>query len=344
MTGSLFGASSVRPQQLRCEYRVNPQGIDVIDPRLSWVLTPVNPKVRGLSQSAYRILVSASEAGLRGNTGDLWDSGKIASSDSTQVVYGGKPLNSSVAAFWKVQVWDQDGQPGDWSVPAQWTMGLLRAEDWKGKWIGRDEAGAYKDSGSVYQALERARWIWDTANAQTAAPLGDRFFRAAFTVPAGRKVTRAISVIGADNTSDVYLNGEQIAVEQAALARAGRHHAPAASRRNVIAVRASHTQADGPAGLIGAVRSNSLRESRSCSRPRTSGAPSSNRADGKAWLSGRGLAGRKTSARSAWLLDRGRLAAGTGCPRGSCAGNSPSRRSFVAPACIIPASDSPSCT
>ncbi len=255
MTGSLFGASSVRPQQLRCEYRVNPQGIDVIDPRLSWVLTPVNPKVRGLSQSAYRILVSASEAGLRGNTGDLWDSGKIASSDSTQVVYGGKPLNSSVAAFWKVQVWDQDGQPGDWSVPAQWTMGLLRAEDWKGKWIGRDEAGAYKDSGSVYQALERARWIWDAANAQTAAPLGDRFFRAAFTVPAGRKVTRAISVIGADNTSDVYLNGERIAVESKLplpepvdithLLRPG---------ENVIAVRASHTQADGPAGLIGAVR------------------------------------------------------------------------------------------
>jgi alpha-L-rhamnosidase len=255
MTGSLFGAASVRPQQLRCEYRVNPQGIDVIDPRLSWVLTPVNPKIRGLSQSAYRILVASSEAGLRGNNGDLWDSGKIASPDSTQVAYRGKPLNSGALAFWKVQVWDQDGQPGDWSTPAQWSMGLLHPEDWKGRWIGWDEAGGYKDSGSVYQALERARWIWDAANAQTSAPLGDRFFRAAFTVPAGRKVTRAISVIGADNTSDVYLNGEQIAVESKLplpapvdithLLRPG---------ENVIAVRASHTRADRPAGLIGAVR------------------------------------------------------------------------------------------
>ena len=38
LAGTLFGAASVRPQQLRCEYRVNPQGIDVTDPRLSWIL------------------------------------------------------------------------------------------------------------------------------------------------------------------------------------------------------------------------------------------------------------------------------------------------------------------
>uniref|UniRef100_Q01V09 alpha-L-rhamnosidase n=1 Tax=Solibacter usitatus (strain Ellin6076) TaxID=234267 RepID=Q01V09_SOLUE len=255
LAGTLFGAASVRPQQLRCEYRVNPQGIDVKDPRLSWILAPVNPKGRGLTQSAYRILVSSSEAALRGNSGDLWDSGKIVSAESTQVAYQGKPLNSGTAAFWKVQVWDQDGQPSDWSAPAQWSMGLLRAEDWKGRWIGRDEAGVYKDSASDYQLLERARWIWDAGNAQAGAPVGNRFFRAAFTVPAGRKVTRALSVIGADNTADVYLNGEPIAVESKLplphavdithLVRPG---------ENVIAVRATHSRADRPAGLIGGVR------------------------------------------------------------------------------------------
>src|SRR5260370_3252768 len=94
LAGSLFGAPSVRPQQLRCEYRVNPQGIDVTDPRLSWILRPVNAKVRGLTQSAYRILVASSEAALLGNGGDLWDSGKIASAESIHVVYHGKPLHS----------------------------------------------------------------------------------------------------------------------------------------------------------------------------------------------------------------------------------------------------------
>ena len=45
----------------------------------------------------------------------------------------GKPLNSGAAAFWKVQVWDQDGQPSEWSAPAQWSMGLLRAGGLEGQ-------------------------------------------------------------------------------------------------------------------------------------------------------------------------------------------------------------------
>ena len=63
--------------------------------------------------------------------------------------------------------------------------------------------------GASYQALEQAQWIWDTAGAQSRAPAGDRYFRAAFTVPAGRRVKRAIAVIGADNRCDVYFNGEK---------------------------------------------------------------------------------------------------------------------------------------
>ena len=129
---TMFGAASVRPQQLRCEYRVNPQGIDATEPRLSWVLTAVNPKARGLRQSAYRVLVASSDTALRANTGDLWDSGKTDSADSIHIAYRGKPLNSGMAAWWKVQVWDQDGQASDWSDSAQWSMGLLHAQDWQG--------------------------------------------------------------------------------------------------------------------------------------------------------------------------------------------------------------------
>src|SRR3954463_12168443 len=111
MTGALYGASSMRPTQLRCEYRVNPQGIDAADPRLSWILTPVNPKLRGLSQSAYRILAASTEAALRANNGDLWDTGKVASTESIHTPNSGKPLHSGTAVYWKVQIWDQDGQP-----------------------------------------------------------------------------------------------------------------------------------------------------------------------------------------------------------------------------------------
>ncbi len=253
--GTMLGAASVRLQQLRCEYRVNPQGIDAAEPRLSWVLTPVSPRARGLHQSAYRILVASSDVTLRANTGDLWDSGKTDSPDSIHVVYRGKPLNSGAGAYWKVQVWDQDGQASDWSAPAQWSMGLLGAQDWQGVWIGRDEAGVYKDAGSVYQTLEHAQWIWDTAGAQNRAPAGDRYFRAVFPVPAGRKVKRAIAVIGADNRGDVYFNGEKVADASNAMMPLDRDvTALVRSGENTIAVVASHARADTPAGLIGAVK------------------------------------------------------------------------------------------
>src|SRR5260370_40048824 len=169
-----FGAASVRPQQLRCEYRGNPQGNDATEPRLSWVLTPVNRKARGLRQTAYRLLVASSEAALRANTGDLWDSGKTGSADSIHIVYRGKTLNSGAAAWWKVQVWDQDGQASEWSADAQWSMGLLQAQDWQGKWIRRGEAGVSKAPGRGYEGLEPAEGIWDAPNAQAKAPGGHR--------------------------------------------------------------------------------------------------------------------------------------------------------------------------
>ena len=255
LAGTMFGAAAVRPQQLRCEYRVNPLGIDVTDPRLSWVLTPVDPRARGLRQVAYRILVASSLDALRANKGDLWESGMARSPDSIHVVYRGKALNSGMVAYWKVRVWDQDGQASDWSADAQWTMGLLRPGDWQGKWIGRDETGVYKDPGSVYQALEHAQWIWDAPGAQTKAPAGERYFRAAFTVPAGRTVKRATLVIGADQRCDAYINGTKVAVSSDA-AMPEDHDITALVRpgENLIAAQATHQRADAPAGLIGAVK------------------------------------------------------------------------------------------
>src|SRR5215472_8222485 len=176
-------AASLQPRQLRCEYRTDPQGVDVADPRLSWILAPSNPNAHALRQTAYRILVASSERGLRADTGDLWDSGKVASADSTTVVYRGAALVSGAIAFWKVQVWDQDGAASNWSAPAQWTMGLLNPLDWQGKWTGRDEKGIVKDPGSPYTQLEGARWIWDADKADSSAPTGDRFFRAALALP-----------------------------------------------------------------------------------------------------------------------------------------------------------------
>ena len=46
-------------EQLRCEYRVNPLGVDVPAPRLSWIMVSGEADRRGVRQTAYRILVAS---------------------------------------------------------------------------------------------------------------------------------------------------------------------------------------------------------------------------------------------------------------------------------------------
>ena len=118
---------------LRCEYLINPLSIDAREPRLSWQLASI---ARGVSQTAYQIVVSTTPANLALNKGDLWDTGKVTSRETIQIEYKGKPLQSRQQCFWKVRVWDQNGKPSNWSQPARWTMGLLGPTDWSAKWIG----------------------------------------------------------------------------------------------------------------------------------------------------------------------------------------------------------------
>jgi len=124
--------AALTPAGLRCEYIANPLGIDVASPRLFWT---VQSDERGQRQSAYEILVASSEKNLMSDYGDLWDSGKVVSDETTFIRYAGKALKSSQQVFWKIRVWDKSDAPSGWSTPASWTMGLLEAGDWKAKWI-----------------------------------------------------------------------------------------------------------------------------------------------------------------------------------------------------------------
>jgi alpha-L-rhamnosidase len=116
---------------LRCEYKTNPVGIDVLQPRLSWEL--VSP-VRSTVQTAYQIRVAVSQAALA--SGELiWDSGKQSSDTSTQVPYQGPALASGHRYYWQVEAWDNHGNASGRSSPQYWEMGLLQRSDWHAHWI-----------------------------------------------------------------------------------------------------------------------------------------------------------------------------------------------------------------
>ncbi|WP_428940854.1 family 78 glycoside hydrolase catalytic domain [Fontivita pretiosa] len=124
--------SAVRVVGLRCEFGVNPAGIDVERPRLFW---RIDSNQRGQRQTAWQVLVASSAEILAQDRGDLWDSGRVESDQTTHVRYAGARLDSSQQVFWKVRAWDRDGRASPWSEPATWTMGLLDPRQWKGIWI-----------------------------------------------------------------------------------------------------------------------------------------------------------------------------------------------------------------
>ena len=125
--------SDVTVADLKCEYSVEPLSIDATRPGLSWIL---DSKRRSVNQSAYRVIVSSTEKLLVDNSGDLWDSGIVESRETLGIVYGGLPLVSRQQCFWKVRVWDENGDVSEWSEMSSWEMALLNAVDWDASWIG----------------------------------------------------------------------------------------------------------------------------------------------------------------------------------------------------------------
>ena len=91
----------------RCEYLENPLAIGTVYPRLSWSLQSGQ---RGDRQTAYQILVASSEELLRDDKGDMWDSGKVTSDETINIIYEGAPLKSRVRCWWKVRSWNCENQ------------------------------------------------------------------------------------------------------------------------------------------------------------------------------------------------------------------------------------------
>ncbi|HEX9047415.1 MAG TPA: family 78 glycoside hydrolase catalytic domain [Verrucomicrobiae bacterium] len=127
-------SAALTPVDLRCDYAVNPLGVDSPTPRLFWKLQADG---RNHRQTAYEILAASSAKMLAHDQADLWDSGKVISDETIQIPFPEK-LDSYEQVFWKVRVWDEDGQASRWSEPANWTMGVLNesGNDWHAQWIG----------------------------------------------------------------------------------------------------------------------------------------------------------------------------------------------------------------
>jgi alpha-L-rhamnosidase len=206
---TVMAQGTLQPANLRCEARVNPLGIGNPAPELSWQLqsTGSGTANRGLMQSAYEI-----QAGSAAGAADLWDSGKVVGSQSLNVVYAGKALTSGESCFWQVRVYDASNNVSAWSAPAQWSMGLLSAADWKAQWIGYDAAYTLTPQEAANRALfntSNLDWIC-YPNSLAQAGIEQSLLRKQIVLPASQTMTNAVMALYADNYCNVYVNGQEM--------------------------------------------------------------------------------------------------------------------------------------
>jgi len=207
LSANLFASEiakeNLRTTDLRCEYLVNPLGIDVVKPRLSWKL---ESGTRGQCQRAYRILVSSSRQNLDNRIGDLWDTGIVRSDQTTQIPYNGIPLKSGMQAFWRVTVWDKDSRASGWSEPSMWSAGLLKPSDWTAQWIGYDATP--KD---IAQMPIRNFKHKPKAKPKFKTYLPAQYLRKDFKL--SKKISRAALHLTAQGHVEMHLNGQRVGNE-----------------------------------------------------------------------------------------------------------------------------------
>ena len=182
---SLQLSAQARLQQLRCEMLSNPQGIDVAQPRFSWQLSS---QERNVQQTHYQVLVSSSKAALAANKADVWNSGKVAGSQSIHIRYNGAALQSGSRYYWKVLAWtNKSSNPV--TLSSEFSTGLFQSSDWKAQWIGYDQASP-----------------WDSISQWSR--LSARYLRKSFSAkPALKRATVHIAGMG---MYELYINGKKI--------------------------------------------------------------------------------------------------------------------------------------
>ncbi|GAB3577785.1 family 78 glycoside hydrolase catalytic domain [Hymenobacter daeguensis] len=189
-------AQQLAVANLKCEYQPQPLGVQTRTPALSWELRTDRRNVR---QTAYQVLVADSRASLDKNLGNVWDSGKTASSASIQVRYAGRALQPAQPYYWKVKTWDNHGNASAWSQPAEWQMGLLAPADWQGAaWIAYDQLPAERVTVLPVDGRK------DTYNGNNTLPL----LRKQFT--AKKQPTQATLFISGLGQFEAVLNGRKV--------------------------------------------------------------------------------------------------------------------------------------
>jgi alpha-L-rhamnosidase len=197
---SCFGnICGIEITDIKCNFKNNPVGIDS-KPHFSWIL---HSGERNQFQSAYYLLLSDDSLLLNKNIGNIWDTRKVKSEQSINVLYDGVALEPGKEYFWKVRVWDKEGEASEWSYKASFVTALFDRKDWSGaQWIGYEEI---PDSLILVPGVEP--WDKDVKNLalqRARVPL----FRKEFDIK--RDIKSAYLFVSGLGHYKAYINGQQV--------------------------------------------------------------------------------------------------------------------------------------
>ena len=214
--------SSIQPMQLTCEYEAH-AFIDIQNPRLSWINRNVK-QVSGAAQSAYQIRVALCSDDF---SNPVWDSGKVLSEESAFIEYEGAPLQSRTTYYWQVKVWDEQGNESSWSSPASWHVGLLSADEWKGRWIGAPWQGV-ESYDTMSSSGETQYRIEDNSKRALPAPLLRKSFSLDKPIKQARFYGTGLGYF------ELYINGQRIGEDYLSPNQTNYDVRPKLGTRNIV--------------------------------------------------------------------------------------------------------------
>lgn len=194
------------PLDLRVENLKNPLGLDESVPRFSWVLRDPTYNAK---QTAYEVVVARDPEQLVAGQKALWRSGRVASSQSLNVRYGGPALEAATRYYWQVKVWDAEGQPYAVSQVSWWETGLMKQASWKASWIGYETA----EESAVRHA--KAQWIASSDSpVHSSGEIPEERIAFRLGVEVNKSVRSATLYATAQDTVGAWVNGVQVLTEQ----------------------------------------------------------------------------------------------------------------------------------
>lgn len=157
------------PTGLLMDLMEQPFGISTEHPSMSWI---VNDADANEVQTAYQILVADSQAKIDADQGNIWDSGKIESNESSNALYAGPALAASTTYYWKVRTWDKDGAVSPWSQAQRFSTAV---NGWTADAIWVGDSGS-QDSDTVFERMGWKNYDIECKFGITSKALGFCFY------------------------------------------------------------------------------------------------------------------------------------------------------------------------